>query len=125
MNKKPNSLENKVKKTANKIKETAQVGKEKINQVRQSSTWQKTKRAVKKGVKIVGSHLAVTRASLTLSNEEAELMENLKSKLNKKGIYPSKSEVLRAGLWSLRTKNLEELEEAVKDLFKIKQTRVL
>jgi len=118
MNKNQNSLKN-------KIKKTTQAGKEKINQVRQSSTWQKTKRAVKKGVKTIGSHLAATRASLTLSNEEAELMENLKKKLNKKGIYPSKSEILRAGLWSLRTKNLEELEEAVKDLFKIKQTRVL
>jgi len=125
MNKKPNSWKQKANKTAHKIKETAQAGKEKINQFRQSSTWQKTKRAVKKGVKIIGSHLAATRASLTLSNEEAELMENLKNKLNKKGIYPSKSEILRAGLWSLRTKNLEELGEAVKDLFKIKQTRVL
>lgn len=120
-----NSLKNKLQKTARKIKETTQTGKEKINQVRQSSTWQKTKQAVKKGVKIVGSHLATAKASLTLSNEEAELMENLKSKLNKKGIYPSKSEILRAGLWSLRTKNSEELEEAVKDLFKIKQMRVL
>jgi Arc/MetJ-type ribon-helix-helix transcriptional regulator len=107
------------------MKETTKKGKEKINQTRQSSTWQKTKGVVKKGVEITGSHLATTKASIVLSNEEAELMENLKSKLNKRGVYPSKSEVLRAGLWSLRNKNSEELEEAVKDLFKVKQTRVL
>ena len=52
-------------------------------------------------------------------------MEKLKNNLNKKGVYPSKSEILRAGLWSLRNKNSEELEEVVKDLFKVKQTRVL
>ncbi len=108
-----------------KVKETTKKGKEKINQARQSSTWQKTKGAVKKTTSIIGSHLATTKASITLSNEEAKLMENLKSKLNEKGVYPSKSEVLRAGLWSLRNKNSEELEEAVKDLFKVKQTRVL
>jgi Arc/MetJ-type ribon-helix-helix transcriptional regulator len=42
--------------------------------------------------------LATIRAGVTLSNEEAKLMENLKSDLNKKGIYPSKSEIIRAGL---------------------------
>jgi len=81
-----------------KIKETTKKGKEKIDKARQSSAWQKTKGAVKKGVEITGSHLATTKASIVLSNKEAELMENLKSKLNKRGIYPSKSEVLRAGL---------------------------
>ena len=118
MNKKQNSVKNEVKE--NTIK-----SKDKLNQVRQSSTWQKTKGAVKKTASIVGSHLAITKASITLSNEEAKLMESLKSKLNKRGVYPSKSEVLRAGLWSLRNKNSEELEEVVKDLFKVKQTRVL
>ena len=117
MNKNQNSL--------NKVKETTKKGKEKINQVRQSSTWQKAKRTVKKGVEITGSHLATTKASIVLSNEEAELTETLKSKLNQKGIYPSKSEVLRAGLWSLRNKSSEELEEAVKDLFNVKRMRVL
>ncbi|CAG8633355.1 9233_t:CDS:2, partial [Paraglomus occultum] len=34
--------------------------------------------AVKKGVEIAGSHLATTKASIVLSNKEAELMENLK-----------------------------------------------
>ena len=52
-------------------------------------------------------------------------MENLKKELNKKGVYPSKSEMLRAGLWSLRDKSPEELEELTKDLFKVKQTRIL
>ena len=118
MNENQNSLKD-------KVKETTEKGKEKINQTRQSSAWQKTKGAVKKTATITGSHLATTEASIVLSNEEAELMENLKSKLNEKGVYPSKSEVLRAGLWSLRNKNSEELEETVKDLFKIKQTRVL
>ena len=51
-------------------------------------------------------------------------MENLKDKLNKKGFYPSKSEILQAGLWSLRNKNEEELKKAVEDLFKVKQTRI-
>jgi len=109
----------------NKVKETTSKGKEKIDKVRQSSAWQKTKRAVKKTATITGSHLATTKASIVLSNEEAELMENLKSKLNKRGVYPSKSEVLRAGLLSLKNKTSEDLEEAVKNLFKIKQTRIL
>nr|CAG8552302.1 8845_t:CDS:2 [Entrophospora candida] len=61
-----------------KIKETAEEVKEKTNQA----------------AKIVGSHLAAIKTSTTLSNEEAELMENLKDKLNKKGFYPSKSEIL-------------------------------
>jgi len=91
MNENQNSLKN-------KVKETAEEGKKKVDQVRQSSAWQKTKGAVKKGIEITGSHLATTKASIVLSNEEAELMEKLKSELNKKGIYPSKSEVLRAGL---------------------------
>jgi N6-adenosine-specific RNA methylase IME4 len=91
MNNNQESLKNKVKETAEKVKE-------KTNQVRQSSAWQKTKNTAKKVDTITGSHLATTRASITLSNEEAELMENLKDKLNKKGVYPSKSEILRAGL---------------------------
>ncbi|CAI2164226.1 17338_t:CDS:2 [Funneliformis geosporum] len=55
--------------------------------------YQKTKEVVQEG-----SHLAATKTSITLSNEEAELMGSLKDKLNKKGFYPSKSEILRAGL---------------------------
>ena len=86
------------KKGYRKTKEGAKKGEEKINQVRQSSAWQKTKGVAKKTATIAGSHLATTKASIVLSNKEAELMENLKSKLNQKGIYPSKSEVLRAGL---------------------------
>jgi hypothetical protein len=81
----------------NEIKDTNK-DKEKNNQTQQSSPLQKTKEVVKKGVEITGSHLATARISITMSNKEAELMENLKSKLNKKGVYPSKSEVLRAGL---------------------------
>jgi len=108
-----------------KVKETTEKAKENIDEIRHSSAWQKTKDTAKKVASITGSHLATTKASITLSNEEAELMERLKSKLNKKKIYPSKSEILRAGLWNLRNKNEEELEEAVKDLFKVKQMRVL
>jgi Arc/MetJ-type ribon-helix-helix transcriptional regulator len=65
------------------------------------------------------------RTSITLSNEESELMNKLKDNLNKKNIYPSKSEILRAGLWNLRKMKASELEKAVEDLLKVKQTRVL
>lgn len=134
--KKNNSLKEKTKKGTNKIKQStkkgyqktkqgAKKGKKQIDKVRQSSTWQKTKRVAKKTTSIVGSHLATARTSITLSNEEAKLMEKLKSELNKKNVYPSKSEILRAGLWSLRNKKPNELEEIVKDLFKVKKTRVL
>ncbi|CAI2167588.1 8024_t:CDS:2 [Funneliformis geosporum] len=85
----------------------------------------KTKGAAKKTASIVGSHLATARVSITMSNEEAKLMEKLNSDLNHKDLYPSKSEILRAGLWSLRNKKPAEIEEAVKDLLKVKQTRVL
>src|SRR4051794_23575100 len=81
-----------------KAEQAAQKGKEKIEEVRHSSAWQKTKGAVKKGARITGSHLATARVSITLSNEESELMERLKNDLNNKDIYPSKSEILRAGL---------------------------
>ena len=134
--KKNNSLKEKTKKGTNKIKQStkkgyqktkqgAKKGKKQIDKVRQSSTWQKTKRVAKKTTSIVGSHLATARTSITLSNEEAKLMEKLKSELNKKNVYPSKSEILRAGLWSLRNKKPNELEEIVKDLFKVKKTRIL
>ena len=112
------------KKGYQKTKELVQEGKEKIDEIRHSSAWQKTKEGSKKVAKIVGSHLAAIKTSITLSNEEAELMENLKDKLNKKGFYPSKSEILRAGLWSLRGKNEEELKKAIEDLFKVKQARI-
>jgi len=102
MNKNQSSLKNKVKKTTKKgykkTKKVVKKSKEKIDQARQSSTWQKTKQVAKKIARITSSHLAIFRASITLSNNEAELMEELKNKLNKKGIYPSKSEILRAGL---------------------------
>ena len=117
-----NSLKEPVKQ---KVKKATKTLKETTNQAQNSSLWKKTKKVAKKTANIIGSHLAVTKASITLSNEEAELMEKLKNNLNKKGVYPSKSEILRAGLWSLRNKNSEELEEVVKDLFKVKQTRVL
>lgn len=131
-----NSLKEKAKKGTSKAKQSTKKGyqktkqgikkgKKQIDKVRQSSTWQKTKQDAKKATSIVGSHLAATRASITLSNEEAKLMEKLKSELNKKGIYPSKSEILRAGLWSLRNKKPNEVEKAIEDLFKVKQTRVL
>lgn len=129
MKKSKNSLKEQTKKTAKKgykkTKEVVKKGKEKINQARQSSLWQKTKQVAKKTARITGSHLAILRASVTLSNNEAELMEELKNKLNKKGVYPSKSEILRAGLWNLRKMKAEELENALKELFKVKQTRVL
>jgi hypothetical protein len=86
------------KKVTQKVKESAQKGKEKIDEVRKTSTWKKVKRGVKKVARITGSHLAILRASITLSNEESELMSKLESKLNKKKIYPSKSQILRAGL---------------------------
>ncbi|WP_147411349.1 hypothetical protein [endosymbiont GvMRE of Glomus versiforme] len=125
---KNNNLQGKVKQNAQKgyqkAKEEVQEGKEKSDEIRHSSAWQKTKEGTKKVAEIVGSHLAAIKTSITLSNEEAELMENLKDKLNKKGFYPSKSEILRAGLWNLRNKNEEELKKAVEDLFKVKQTRI-
>jgi len=52
----------------------------------------------KKTASNIGSRLATLKSSIALSNEEAKLMENLKKELNKKGVYPSKSEMLRAGL---------------------------
>jgi len=113
------------KKAADKIKKTAKKGKEKIDEVRQSSRWKKTKEMAKKTASNIGSRLATLKSSITLSNEEAKLMEKLKKELNKKDVYPSKSEILRAGLWSLKNKNPEELEELVKDLFKVKQMRIL
>ena len=131
-----NLLKEKAKKGTSKVKQSTKKGyqktkrgikkgKKQIDKVRQSSTWQKTKQGAKKATSIVGSHLATARTSITLSNEEAKLMEKLKKELNKKGIYPSKSEILRAGLWSLRNKKPNEVEKAIEDLFKVKQTRVL
>jgi len=69
--------------------------------------------------------LATIKAGVTLSNDEAKLIENLKSNLNKKGIYPSKSEIIRAGLWNLKKMSSQQSEEALKDLLKVKQTRIL
>lgn len=112
-------------KTARKVKDTARQGKRKIDKVRSTSTWKKTKQVARKTARIVGSHLATLRTSITLSNEESELMNKLKDNLNKKNIYPSKSEILRAGLWSLRKMKAPELEKAVEDLLKVKQTRIL
>jgi hypothetical protein len=124
-----NSTKEKVKKDTKKgykkTKQVAQKGKEKVDQARHSSIWQKTKKMAKKTASIVGSHLATARVSITMSNEEAKLMEKINNDLNKKGLYPSKSEILRAGLWSLRNKKSAEIEGAVKDLLKVKQTRVL
>ncbi|MCE8163077.1 MAG: hypothetical protein I3274_02545 [Candidatus Moeniiplasma glomeromycotorum] len=129
MRKDKNSLakdtKNKVKKTAQKTKATAQQTKKKIDEARQTSTWKKTKQVAKKATRIAGSHLATLRTSITLSNEESELMNKLKDNLNKKNFYPSKSEILRAGLWNLRKMKTQELESAVKDLLKVKQMRVL
>jgi hypothetical protein len=111
------NLKDKIKENTKKgyqnTKEAVQEGKEKTDEVRHSSAWQKAKGAVKKGTRIAGSHLATARVSITLSNQEAELMERLKNDLNGKGIYPSKSEIMRAGLWSLRNKNYAEIEAAV------------
>jgi hypothetical protein len=96
--KNPNSLAKKTKRTTKKVQKTAQWSKEKIDKVRESSTGKKLKKVGKKIIQIGGSHLSTLRASITLSNEEAELMEKLKNDLNKKGLYPSKSEILRSGL---------------------------
>ena len=124
--KKPkSSIEKKTKKVTQKVKESAQTSKKKIDEARKTSAWKKTKRAVKKVTRITGSHLAILRASITLSNEEAELLDKLKNNLNKKKLYPSKSEIMRAGLWNLRKMNAKELENTVKDLLKVKQTRIL
>jgi len=127
MNEKENFLKKtkeNTKESYQKAKEIVKEGKEKSDEIRHSSVWQKTKEGSRKAAKIVGSHLAAIKTSITFSNEEAELIENLKDKLNKKGFYPSKSEILRAGLWSLRNKNEEELKKTIEDLFKVKQTRI-
>lgn len=86
------------KKITQKTKEVAQKSKQKIDEVRKTSAWKKVKRVAKKATRITGSHLAILRASITLSNEEAELLDKLKNNLNKKNLYPSKSEIMRAGL---------------------------
>jgi hypothetical protein len=129
MKKTKNSLKEKAKETGKKgykkTREVVKKGKEKADQARQSSLWQKTKQVAKKATRITGSHLATFRASITLSNNESELMEELKNKLNKKGIYPSKSEILRMGLWNLRKMKGEELENSLKELVKVKKTRIL
>lgn len=138
-----NKTTDKIKKGTKKVKEKAQEGAEKAQGVAE-----KTKKTVQKGIKetkkaynsprgkkvrgwvkktseIIGSHLATVKAGITLSNEESKLLQNLKETLNKKDIYPSKSEILRAGLWSLRKMNSQQLEEALKDLVKVKQMRIL
>ncbi|MCE8167845.1 MAG: hypothetical protein I3273_04545 [Candidatus Moeniiplasma glomeromycotorum] len=118
-------LKENTKKGYKKTKEAFKEGKQKVDEARKTSTWKKTKRVAKKVARITGSHLAALSASITLSNEESELISKLKNDLNKKKIYPSKSEIIRAGLWNLRKMNAKELENAVKDLVKVKQTRVL
>ena len=111
-------------KFARRVKDTAHQGKQKADEARSTSAWKKTKQVAQKTTRIAGSHLATLRTSITLSNEESELMNKLKNNLNKKNIYPSKSEILRAGLWSLRKMKTPELEKAVEDLLKVKQIRV-
>jgi len=114
-----------IKKTTGKVKEVAQKGKEQINEARKTSTWKKIKRVAKKVARITGSHLAVLSTSVALSNEESELLSKLESKLKKRKRFASKSQILRAGLWKLSKVNGRELEEAVKDLMEIKQTKIL
>jgi len=116
----------KTKKVAKKTKSAAQKTKEKVDKARQTSTWQKTKRVAKKVARITGSHLATLRASITLSNEESELLSKLENRLKKKKRFASKSEILRAGgLWRLSKISDRELEAAVKDLLEVKQIKFL
>ena len=124
-NNKKEALKEKAKTTTNKVKKTAKKGKKKVDEVRQSSQWKKTKEIAKKVASNVGSRLATLKSSVTLSNEEAKLLENLKKELNKNDAYPSKSEILRAGLWSLRDKKPAELKELINKLIEVKRIRIL
>ena len=125
MEKKKSPVKKQTKKVAQQAKESAQKGKRKIDEARKTSAWKKIKSGVKKTARIASSHLATLRVSVTLSNEESELINKLKDELNKKSVYPSKSEIVHAGLWNLRKMNAKELENSVKDLLKVKQTRIL
>lgn len=124
-NNKKESLKEKAKITTSKVKKTAKKGKKKVDEVRQSSQWKKTKEVAKKIASNVGSRLATLKSSIVLSNQEAKLLESLKKELNKNGAYPSKSEILRAGLWSLRDKEPAELKELINKLIEVKRTRIL
>ena len=115
----------KTKESAKWLKDKVSEGAEKGKKMYNSPRGKKVREWIKKTSKVIGSHLATVKAGITLSNEEANLLESLKNDLIKKNIYPSKSEILRAGLWSLRKMNSHDLEEALKDLIKVKQTRIL
>lgn len=110
---------------AKKAKKNVQRGIKKVKKEYNSPRGKKVRQWVKKTSEVVGSHLATIRAGITLSNEESRLLQNLKETLNKKGIYPSKSEILRAGLWNLQKMNAKQLEEVLKELVKVKQMRIL
>src|SRR3954469_24845877 len=72
----------KTKKGAVKVKENFQEATKKTQKVYNSPTGKKIRGFVKKASTIVGSHLATMKAGLTLSNEESNLLEELKIKLN-------------------------------------------
>lgn len=108
-----------------KVKSVASKTTQKIDQAQKNPLGKKIKKAITETTKIATSHLAALKTSLILSNQESELIIKLQAELNKQEVYPSKSEIIRAGLWNLRNKKPEELEEIIKDLVKVKQMRVL
>ncbi|WNE41146.1 MAG: hypothetical protein mread185_000603 [Mycoplasmataceae bacterium] len=128
-NKKINQLKEQTKtksqQAIKKVKEAARSTAHKIDQAQKSPLGKKIKKAITKTAKIATAHLATLKTALTLSNQESELIIKLQADLNKKEIYPSKSEIIRAAVWSLRNKKTQELEEIIKDLVKVKQIRVL
>ena len=83
---------------AKKIKEIVNKTTQKIDQTQKSPLVKKIKKTIIRTAKIATSHLATLKTALVLSNQESELIIKIKDELNKNEIYPSKSEIIRAGL---------------------------
>ena len=65
----------------------------------------------------------VVREGISLPLAEAQLIKQLKNQISEADFYPSKSEILRAGLISLSQKSKEEIKELIKRLTMVKKGR--
>jgi hypothetical protein len=89
---------NKSQQAIKKAKDVASKTAQKIDQAQKSPLGKKIKKAIAKTSEIATAHLATLKTALTLSNQESELIIKLQSELNKREVYPSKDEIIRAGL---------------------------
>ncbi|KLL03023.1 MAG: hypothetical protein MRECE_32c004 [Mycoplasmataceae bacterium CE_OT135] len=65
----------------------------------------------------------VVREGISLPEAEAELIQQIKNQISGNNFYPSKSEILRAGLLSLSKLEKKEIKELISSLVVVKRGR--